>query len=126
VTTIGFGALATVNIVLAVGADNVYRFRFEEPVGGVYAPVDLTGWTAAAQVRSNKPDTTVLVDMSDHIVLTSEGDVSVTLPASVTVDLSTGGLTQGVWDLELTETAGGRVVRLVEGKVTISQDVTRL
>lgn len=126
IPTLGVSAVGVANIVLSVGSDNVYRFGYNAATGGVYSPVDLSGWTAASQIRANKASATVLLDMSNYVVLTSGGDVTVTLPAAATVGLETGGLTRGVWDLELTQTVGGRVVRLVEGNVSISQDVTRV
>lgn len=125
VPTLGVSALGVANIVLSVGSDNLYRFGYEDTIGGVYTPVDLTGWTAKSQIRAYKGASDILLDMSSFIDLTSDGDVTVTVLAASTLSLETGGLTRGVWDLELTQTAGGRIVRLVEGSVTISQDVTR-
>lgn len=126
IPTLGVSAVGKANIVLSVGSDNVYRFGYNAATAGVYAPVDLTGWTAASQIRASVANPTVLLDMSSNIALTSSGDVTITVPAAATLGLETGGLTRGVWDLELTQTAGGRIVRLVEGSVTISQDVTRV
>lgn len=123
---LGSGALLTQDIVLSVGSDNVYRFGFEEPSGDVYVPVNLSGWTAASHIRSYKGASPILLDLSSYIALTSGGDITVTVPGAATEGLEVGGLTRGVWDLELTQTAGGRVVRFVEGNVMISQDVTRV
>lgn len=123
---IGSSALVEVDIVVSVGSDNSFQFNFQEPDGsGGYASVDLSGWSGAAQIRVFAGDTDVLLDMTPFVSLTSGGDVNIDIPGAGTQPLAVAGKTRGVWDLELTETAGGRIVRLVEGKVDISQDVTR-
>jgi hypothetical protein len=78
-------------------------------------PVDLTGATAASQVR-DAPEGTVLATLA--CVITLPNQVLVTLGAT---DSET--LAAGVWDLQLTA-ANGWVTTFVSGKVYVSADVT--
>ena len=89
-------------------------------------PEDLTGFTAAAQVR-DKPGGTSVMDLACAIT-TAAGEtvpnvVNVTLDAS---DWPAGALQVGAaaWDLQLTGATGEPVITIVAGAVTITQDVT--
>lgn len=89
-------------------------------------PVDLTGYTAKMQVRWNYSDTDALATFStasNTITLGgAAGTISVLGPATM------AGVTKpkyGVYDLELTHTASGRVVRLMQGRAFISPEVTK-
>lgn len=88
-------------------------------------PIDLTGFTAAAmQVRSKKGSSDKIVDLTLGAGITlggALGTVTVVISSGVTATIDE---TEGVYDLELTS-AGGDVTRLLEGKVTISNNVTR-
>ena len=84
-------------------------------------PVNLTGWTAAMQIRAFPLSPTVLYDASSDITLGgSAGTISLTIPAA-----TTEGFTwwSGVYDLLLTDPSGN-VTRLLSGSVTISPGVT--
>lgn len=83
-------------------------------------PMDLTGCTAAAQIRYRH------VDPNPAAVFTAvlgeaPGVVALKLPAN-----QSGALTKsaGFWDAELTF-PDGTVQRLAEGKVAISPEVTK-
>lgn len=97
-------------------------FVWSLPGGGVQ---DLTGWTARMQVRRRVSDDDVLVELTtenDRIILGDAlGTVYLEIPADVTVDLPE--VNNGRFDLELI--SGDEVTRLVEGKVTITANVTR-
>jgi len=88
-------------------------------------PYDLTGWIGRMQVRPTVDSDTKSVDATtenDMIVLGgTSGTVSVHLPASETDKIT---YKKGVYDLEL-EAPDGRVVRLLQGKVINSLNVTR-
>ena len=84
------------------------------------SPCDLTGCSAAAQVRVR------YADPDPAAVLTAEvsplsGRVTLTLSAEQTRALSKP---YGVWDLRL-NWPDAMVQRLVEGKVTVKPEVTR-
>lgn len=120
VVTVGRAALATINLLIAQGADNAYSFRYSND--GV--PVDLTGWSARAQIRSDYGGDIYLTLTAQDIPLTSDGVIQITIPHTVTEATEWNAWTSGVWDLELVDPNGG-VTRFAAGRVTISQDVTR-
>lgn len=86
-------------------------------------PIDLTGWSAAMQVRT-EPRGTVLADLSS-------GNGKITLGGAVgTIRLlvaatETAGWTwsRGRYDLLLTNPAGQRT-RLLQGMATLSEGIT--
>ena len=83
---------------------------------------DLTGYSARAQMRSTKTAATVAGTFTCTIPVPSNGIVKMELPAA-TSSAMTAGLF--FYDLEI-HTAGDAIVkRLIEGKVTINQEVTR-
>jgi hypothetical protein len=90
-------------------------------VGAAPVPVDLTGYTAAMQMRPFALSTDVLYDASSDITLGGvAGTISLTIPASVT---ETFTWWQGVYDLLLTDSSGV-ATRLLMGGVAISPAVT--
>lgn len=94
----------------------------ELPVGADGPPpVDLTGYTAAMQIRAYALSPTMLYDASSDIVLGGLlGTITLTIDAT-----DTEGFTwwQGVYDLLMTS-AGGQVTRLLSGTVQVSPGVT--
>lgn len=90
-----------------------------KPVNSGGTPIDLTGWTAAAQVRAKPDSTDVLVTM--ETVVTPASGITVTMTPEDTATLS-GSV---VWDLQTTDTSG-TVRTLVGGTFTMVLDVTRL
>ena len=89
-------------------------------------PINLTGYTAALQVRQNYYDTTALLTLtspSAGIVITgATGTIAITM-----TDVQTGSLDEGfyVYDLEISS-SGGTVTRLIQGQFTVSPEVTRV
>lgn len=88
-------------------------------------PIDLTGCTARMQVRPELKSATVLVELN-----TTNGGITLGGVAG-TVDLylsdeATAAFTwlSGAWDLEI-EFPGGEVIRLAQGSVSVSPEVTR-
>lgn len=84
-------------------------------------PVDLTGYTAAMQIRAYPLASTVLYDASSDITLGgSAGTITLVIPAA-----TTEGFTwwSGVYDLLLTDPSGN-VTRLLSGDVTVTPGVT--
>ena len=83
---------------------------------------DLTGYSARAQMRSTKTASEVAASFTCSIPIASNGIVKMELPAA-----TSSGMTAGLffYDLEI-HTAGDAIVkRLIEGKVTLNQEVTR-
>ncbi len=90
--------------------------------------LDLTGFTARAQVRSVNPSGELIVDFSTAttpIAITTGGGlnrISIALSATETAELSSSR--RYIWDLEV-ESPGGEVTRLLAGSVSVSREVTR-
>ena len=85
-------------------------------------PVPLTGYTARMQVRPSVTSAEVILELS-----TANGRITLGAGGIIQLDLTpaeTSALKAGVYDLELTDISG-RVTRLIEGKVTVSPEVTR-
>lgn len=84
-------------------------------------PVDLTGYTAAMQIKAFPLASSVLYDASSDITLGgAAGTISLDIPAT-----ATAGFTwwDGVYDLLLTDSAGN-VTRFASGSVSVSPGVT--
>ena len=82
--------------------------------------VNLTGCTAAAQIRSGYTAAEAALSLATEIT-PGEGKVTLTASATATAAYTLQG---GVWDLIVT-TADGNVTRLLKGNVKLSQAVTR-
>ncbi len=87
-------------------------------------PVNLTGYTAAMQLRQNYNSTT-----ADLTLTTANGGISI-VGATGTITITatavqTGALDPGfyVYDLELT--SGSNISRLIQGQLTVAEQVTR-
>lgn len=83
-------------------------------------PVNISGRSYAAQIRTTTDAATVLATFTCAIVSGPAGTLTATLSATTTAALTPG---LAVWDLE--ETSGTTVTTLLAGPVTIVQDVTR-
>ena len=131
---LGREALVECDIIVAQGADNAYAFRYSTRTGDTTTPVDLTGWTARAQLRRTwGGDVWLTLTDMDGITLTADGWITVAIDHTVTEDPAWDSRSKvvdgepqarGVWDLELVDPDGG-VLRFVQGAVTVSPDVTR-
>ena len=93
-------------------------------VGDPATPVNLTGYTARLQVRTSTDAATTALELTTSnggITLGgAAGTIALAVSASATTSLSPGYY---VYDLELVN--GSTVTRLVEGRVTVSAEVTR-
>lgn len=77
------------------------------------------GWTARSQIRSEaSANGALLLDLTDYLTVDG-GEIRVAVPAAVTSTLTRNGR----WDLEVVN--GATVVRLLNGKVIVSPEVTR-
>lgn len=78
------------------------------------------GWTARSQIRSAPADQgSVLLDLTPYLTVTG-ADIQLVVPADVTQTLTRNG----VWDLEMVN--GDTVARILQGRVAVSLEVTRL
>lgn len=110
------------------GAKLAKRFQYNDAAG---VPVPLTGFSGRMHIRENLPEATVLLDMTTangKIVFETDGDVG-RIDWVVGADETEAGTldwASGVYDMEVIEDADPtNVIRLLEGKVKVSNEVTR-
>lgn len=84
------------------------------------AAVDLTGYTAQAQLRRDVADNDATVDATFTCTIAGSS-VLLGLGRAVTAALT--GCYQ--WDLELHETATGKILTIARGPCHVTQEVTR-
>ena len=88
-------------------------------------PYDLTGCIARMQIRRSLSTTVIVEATTENGKITIDGPnghISVVLEDEDT-DLLT--MRAAVYDLEVEYPSGGDVVRLLQGKITVSPNVTR-
>ena len=111
-----------VDIQINQGSDLDIMMTYKDPSD---LAVDLTDWTAEMDIRLKVDDATPIIELStlnSRIVLGGvTGTINLLIDAADTEALS---FKKGVYDLELTDIAG-KVIRLIEGKVTLTTEVTR-
>ena len=103
-----------------------FRSAFRWQTKSTGTPVNLTGYTAAMQIRRNHADSTALVSLTSAANggLTIEGvdgRVRIEIPAATTSTLTAG---RYVYDLVLTDLSSKKK-RLVEGVAIVDAGVTR-
>lgn len=84
------------------------------------SPIDITGRTYQAQVRSQQDSTTIKGSFVCVVTAGASGQVTCTLSAATSSTLSAGLY---FWDLE--ENASGVISTILSGNVTVLADVTR-
>lgn len=104
------------NLFIDQGATYATKLNITDTNG---APVDLTGYTAAAQIRKHYTSSNSVSFTATTTAAT--GAVTLSLSANATANLYAG---RYVYDVELVDSQG-RVSRIVEGIVTITPNVTR-
>lgn len=113
---------ATYNLNIEQGATFEESFVVRDSSNNL---MDLTGYTARMQIRPFVSSPEVLLDASTVngiLVITAlEGRIDLVLSPLQTEQLL---YTTSVYDLEI-EDASGKVTRLVQGTVNVSQQVTR-
>ena len=111
---------ATTNLIIDQGATWNITLTYKNSDG---SPINLTGYTAALQLRTSYDASSAALSLSSGsgIVLGgTAGTIAVTATAT-----QTGSLTAGeyVYDLEITSSSV--VTRLVQGRITVTPQVTR-
>lgn len=112
------------DIICIQGATFSKEIQYKDATG---TAIDLTGYTAKMQVRPKHKDPKVLLELSStgdspRITITgATGTIALLVSATDTAKLE---FTDAVYDLEITS-AGGQVTRLLEGKFTMSPEVTK-
>lgn len=115
---------ATDNLIIDQGADWYVNFTYYTDET-LLTPVNLTGYTAAMQLRSNYTDllpALSLTSPSGGIVITgATGLIAIHATA-----IQTGAIAAGYYeyDCEITS-SGGIVTRLIQGQITVRPQVTK-
>jgi len=94
---------------------------FTVTIGGT--ALNLTGYTAAMQVRDSAGAATALISLTNGSGITlggTAGSVGVTIASTATAALSAGSYS---YDLELN--SGSTITRLLEGAFNVTGNVTR-
>lgn len=111
------------NITIEQGATWSQSFQYKDSSG---VAIPLTGYTARMQCRATKESASTVINLTTEnggITITpATGTVVCTLSATATAALTAGEL--GLYDLEIVST-GGVVTRLIEGRITVSREITR-
>lgn len=109
----------TYNITAPQGA--TWDKTFTVTVGGT--ALDLTGYTAAMQVRESADAGTALISLTNGSGITlggTAGTVGVVISSAVTAGVASGSYS---YDLELN--SGSTITRLLEGSFNVTGNVTR-
>ena len=111
----------TYNTVIDQGADWYITFIYENPNG---TAVNVTGYTAALQVRTSPLAKTAVLTLTNGSGITITGNTG-TFACHATYG-QTSAITNGkyAYDLEITS-PGAVVTRLVQGTVEVTPQVTR-
>jgi hypothetical protein len=108
------------NIVIEQGA----TFNMDFTIKTGTTPWDLTSYTARMQMRTAVGASSTLLSLTNGNGITlggAAGTVSVSVSAAATAAITAG---RYVYDLEV-QSAAGQVWRVIEGKATVSAEVTR-
>jgi hypothetical protein len=111
------------NTVIDQGADWYLTVTYENPNG---TPINLTGYSAALQLRSLPSDATAVLTLT-----TANTGIAITALTGVVAIHATATQTRAIdegtyyYDLEITDTFTSVVTRLVQGQVVVSPEVTR-
>jgi hypothetical protein len=112
------------NTIIDQGADWYFTITYENPDG---TPINLTGYTAASQLRSlpNSPTAvlTLTTENSGIAITAVTGEVALHATADQTEVIDEGNY---FYDVEIYSPANPPVVtRLVQGQIIVSAEVTR-
>ena len=107
-------------LVIPQGTTWEKRWHITDPETGVSR--DLSEWSARGQIRADHSASVVLYEWTgDAITCDVDGDVTITVTPA---ESSAWAWRDGVYDVELVDPTG-RVVRIAQGAVRVSPEVTR-
>ncbi len=112
------------NFTIEQGADLSRVFTWKDANG---SPVSLVGYTARMKIKDSSTGTTILsltnaADANGNVLTLGGlvGTITLTIKSVTTTAMT---FTEGKYDLELVD-ASNKVTRLVQGIVSLSQEVT--
>lgn len=106
--------------------ERVFTWRTKNPTTNQLEDVNLTGYGARAMVKETYEDLVPLIDLAtsgiglEILDPPTSGKIKLSIPATVS---SAVFASYGVWDLEVFN--GDYVTRLLEGRVTFREEVTK-
>lgn len=122
------GPVPTYDFTLKQGVPFTLPLTYRNPNnfdGSLGTPIDITGWTAHMQIRTNYGATEIITDLTDAndgVVLGGvAGTVTPTMTAEQTSALT---FTTAVYDLFIFDLAGTPLC-LVQGAITLTKQVTQ-
>lgn len=109
------------NFTLDQGSDWYLNITYKDSTG---APINLTGYTAAMQIRETASSTTSVLTLS------SGSGITIT-PLTGVLDLhatatQTAAIAAGKYQYDLELNNSGVITRIIQGVVTINAEVTRV
>jgi len=110
-------AAGTYNFILEQGA----TFNRQLTVQENNSALDLTGYTARAQMRSTHDSDSIALSFTVTVSDATNGILTMLASATSTASLTPG---QYVYDVEI-ESSAGSVTRLLQGTVTVNPEVTK-
>jgi hypothetical protein len=118
---------------VAIATRNASQFTITNSATGIYisggvayVPVNLSGCTAALQLRSLPNDPTAALTLT-----TANGGITLTALTGNIAVMATAAQTRAIdegyyyYDLEVTATATGVVTRIAQGQILVSAEITR-
>lgn len=114
------------DIIIEQGATKSFTIIYKNEL---QEAIDLTGYTARGQIRMKPSDVTPLATFDVNIANPTGGVISVILPATALVGnplisgKTSSQYTNAIYDIELVN--GSVVTRLLQGKCSISPEVTK-
>ncbi len=110
----------TYNLTIEQGADFAWTLTLKDSLN---APIDLTGAVVEGMIRAGSKKGKKLVDFTFMLnIPATDGVINVSLTAAQTAALPDDENHPHYYDIKATY--GGKTVRVVEGTVTISRQVT--
>ena len=107
-----------VNNITVNSGDNFYRDFYLDEVDG--SSLDLTGYSAAAQMRKHPESNKVVATFNVSFVDRTEGRIRLSLNPSITKDIKSG---RYCYDVLFTDTSGKKSI-VLEGQVIVSPDMS--
>jgi hypothetical protein len=107
------------NLTIDQGSDYTTELQVEDVSG---APADLTGYTAAAEIRRSTRSNTMYPFTVSIQSPSVQGLITLKLPATVSNTMKPGRYS---YDVEIKKTSTSDITRVIEGQVVISGGITR-
>ncbi len=117
-------ALVVEDLEINQGEDWSWKWTIKDPETG--DPLDISSWTGKGQIRPHAGSSTLYYTWdsgTSNMTLGVDGVVQITVPRATSTGW-TWGDTVARYDIELTG-SGGKTVRLAEGEVRLSLEVTQ-